>query len=329
MTKSNFSTIYPTLKKSIVAICSRVCTNPYFPDIIGTGTIIHQDGIILTCDHILKAIKKLPRRKGGPKEEKPALVYLFHLLPEQGMLTVPMEIVGYGAVGSYEPGESYYGEKIPDVGFIEVDVQNLPSLKLAKSFSLHEGALILTSGYPLGTDTLRAPGWIHQFGPTLQQGIISAILPFACSNPHAFLLDLMSRGGSSGSPVFDPENGDVIGMIYAGLVEPLRVKRRFWKNKLFNLIKIESIFKEINKIFELSYKDSTTMTLGLPCKIIDQALESFLKEVAEKNKARTLVKKKFNEMIEDKTLWGYHKPKKPTLAPCEIEKPRFYRRKDS
>jgi S1-C subfamily serine protease len=323
MSESTFSTIYPTLKESVVAICSKVSTNPYFPDIVGTGTIIHQDGIVLTCDHIIRAFKRLPRRKGAPKEECPAFVYLFHLDPK-GIMAIPMEIVGNVLIKSYDPGRVYYGEDIPDIGFIEVNFQNLPSIKLAKMVSLKEGHLIFTSGYPLGTDTLRAPGWIHQLGPTLQQGIIGAILPFVSSAPHAILLDLMLKGGSSGSPVFNPANGEMIGMIYAGINESLPLIKWVRKEKIFNLIKIKSIFKKIDKIFQLLYKSSTPMTLAIPCQIINQAFEAALKEFAEKNKIRRLVKKKLDEIVVDKNLWEYREPKKPSLEPCEIEKPRIY-----
>lgn len=60
-----FSKIYPTLKPSIVAIASRVSRNPELPDIVGTDFIARQDGIILTNDHVIKAINKLPRLKNA------------------------------------------------------------------------------------------------------------------------------------------------------------------------------------------------------------------------------------------------------------------------
>ena len=61
---------------------------------------------------------------------------------------------------------------------------------------------------------------MHQFGPFLQKGIISAILPTRCDSPHAFVINLASMGGASGSPVFLAESGHVIGLVNSGLVEP-------------------------------------------------------------------------------------------------------------
>jgi hypothetical protein len=71
----------------------------------------------------------------------------------------------------------------------------------------------------MGTDHLTAPGWLHQMSPTLQTGIISAVHPFPCRSPHGFTMNVMVQGGASGSPVFSPETGEVLGLVYAGLFD--------------------------------------------------------------------------------------------------------------
>jgi len=47
-----------------------------------------------------------------------------------------------------------------------------------------------------------------------------------CKSPHSFVINLMSLGGASGSPVFLAENGHVIGILNAGLTQqvPLYTK---------------------------------------------------------------------------------------------------------
>jgi hypothetical protein len=55
--------------------------------------------------------------------------------------------------------------------------------------------------------------------PTLQSGIISAVLPFRCEKPHGVMINLMTQGGASGSPVFAPDTGEVVGILYGGLTE--------------------------------------------------------------------------------------------------------------
>lgn len=148
-------------------------------------------------------------------DEWPVMILLFRLAAE-GMQVIPLSVVGAGLVAKYKTGKYYYGEDIPDIGFLHVDVRNLPILEISDC-NFAEGMDVAVAGFPMGTDTLKAPGWVHQFSPTLTKGIISSVLPFPCKGPHALLLDLMSQGGSSGSPVFDVNNGEIVGMIYAGL----------------------------------------------------------------------------------------------------------------
>jgi hypothetical protein len=98
-----------------------------------------------------------------------------------------------------------------------VKAKGLPRVELeGNTDKLVEGVEVGTIGYPMGTDALRAPGWVNQFGPFLQRGIIGAILPTRCKAPHSFVINLVSLGGASGSPVFLAESGHVIGVLQFG-----------------------------------------------------------------------------------------------------------------
>ncbi|GDY10674.1 hypothetical protein LBMAG52_41620 [Planctomycetia bacterium] len=130
-----------------------------------------------------------------------------------------MNVLGTFLVETFQAEGNFYGEK-PDLGFLHVDMRGLPSLKIADDLeNVTPGHKVATLGFPMGTDALRAPGYIHQLCPTLQEGIVSAVLPFPCRTPHALMLNLMSQGGASGSPIFLPNSPDVIGVLYAGLHE--------------------------------------------------------------------------------------------------------------
>jgi hypothetical protein len=78
------------------------------------------------------------------------------------------------------------------------------------------GMAIATAGFPLGSNPLLVYGNVNQLTPTLRHGIVSGVFPFDVPYAHGFTIDVMSQGGASGSPVFDPESGDVLGVIHAG-----------------------------------------------------------------------------------------------------------------
>jgi hypothetical protein len=121
----------------------------------------------------------------------------------------------------------YYGPEKPDFNIVRVKAKGLPKAELDGGIDqLVEGTEVGTIGYPMGTPALKAPGWLHQFGPFLQRGIISAILPTRCKSPHSFVINLMSMGGASGSPVFMASNGHVIGILNAGLTQPVALYTR-------------------------------------------------------------------------------------------------------
>jgi len=49
---AKLSDTYNEIRHSIVAVASRVSKNPDFPEILGTGFIVHDQGIIFTCGHV-------------------------------------------------------------------------------------------------------------------------------------------------------------------------------------------------------------------------------------------------------------------------------------
>jgi len=212
---SKLSETYKKVKPAVVAIVQRMSKDPTFPPIIGTGFIARENGIILTNNHVIDEINKLPKIE-GEEEECSALVLLFYDTGKEFLL-IPMPIYRLIDLRGMQHHEHYYGPEVPDIGAILVGFKGLPAVNIVSSGKLYEGEDIAISGFPMGTETLKAPGWLHQLSPTLQKGIISAILPTAEAEPHAIMLDIITEGGTSGSPVFRVDSGDVIGMVYAGL----------------------------------------------------------------------------------------------------------------
>ncbi len=214
---------YDTIKPSIVAFTPKFYRREQpqmeFPPIIGTGFIV-DEGLVVTNDHVINAVSKLYKPEDCPPDVWPFICLLLHNIPNRGLATIPLECLGVLKVSKFKHGENYYGPNKPDVGFVHVKMKNLPKVNLRYNLKhIKEGRDIATSGFPMGTDTLTAPGYLHQLTPTLQKGIISAVLPFPCNTPHALMVNVMVQGGASGSPVFLLETGEVIGVLYASLQE--------------------------------------------------------------------------------------------------------------
>jgi len=110
-----------------------------------------------------------------------------------------------------------------DLAVVRIDGAPLPALKLANSDSAREGQSVAFTGFPIGG----ALG----FSPVTHRGTISSITPIALPagnaqqiNPklirqlksgafNIFQLDATAYPGNSGSPVFDVDSGEVIGVI--------------------------------------------------------------------------------------------------------------------
>jgi hypothetical protein len=232
----SLSEAFKAVRPSVVAFMPSVIQRTkeehgeMFP-IIGTGVIL-DDGLIATNAHVVDALCKLPRPPNFPKDKFPFVAIIFHpvkpgdnpAILEASVAEIPLEVCGIFSVkGLITRGKGvYYGPEKPDFNIVRVRAKGLPKAELeANTDRLIEGTEVGTIGYPMGTSALRAPGWLHQFGPFLQGGIISAILPHRCRSPHSFVINVMSMGGASGSPVFLAENGHVIGILNAGLTQPV------------------------------------------------------------------------------------------------------------
>ena len=270
MAMEPFSQIYKKVKPAVVAIVAKISQNPDFPDIIGTGFIAHEDGIVVTNNHVVNAINKLPRRKGAADDDWPIRVMYLHDMPGKGMGELFLDVEGVGTLGREKPVEDHhYGPDIPDIGLIYLKARGLPHLEVEDKFESEEGDEVFISGYPLGTKTLRAPGWIHQISPVLQRGIVSAIQPFPCDKPHGLLIDAMVQGGSSGSPIFNPKNGKVTALLYGGIID--------WK-----AIPLPNNAK-------LPYQNGTSLTLAIPAYLVSDILK-LAKDLTDKRTGELMVR---------------------------------------
>ncbi len=98
----------------------------------------------------------------------------------------------------------------------------LPTLRIGESASVREGQVFAFTGFPIGA--------VLGLYPVTHQGIVSSITPIAIPAFHSgqlnpklirrlkepyrvFQLDATAYPGNSGSPLYDPASGKVVGVI--------------------------------------------------------------------------------------------------------------------
>jgi len=227
----SFQEVIKNVKPAVVGLGLLAdAQDPLSVVIQGTGFVVHPEGWIMTNRHVaelflverdgifgvrnaiaravvfVETVRRLPGDTGQP--------VLHHGIVPCPILEVAMPPI------ERDGGDLHYNMP-PDlatcrIGTASLDfLQNLPSLVLGDSSRVREGDEIAICGFPLGL-TLPQDEHVHQMTPIIQKGIVAAILPWSGeSNPHAFQLDIQINPGSSGSPVFRPDTGEVVGVVFA------------------------------------------------------------------------------------------------------------------
>lgn len=214
--------------------------DPFSLVVQGTGFVVDPSGLVMTNKHVAELLTQQRDGKIGVRNaiaravffverSEPKVLAGHKIDREYGAVTCPIVEIA-APPGDLHAKIDYADE--PDLAVCTVDIsglrraikQALPTLKLGDSSGIHEGEEVGVCGFPLG---LRLPrgAELHQLTPIAQKGIISAILPYAgIGNPHAFQLDIHVNPGSSGSPVFRADNGEVIGIVFAAPQRPINVR---------------------------------------------------------------------------------------------------------
>ncbi len=214
--------VYAKSRRSIIALASKAVlskTNPAFPEILGTAFVIDERGIAVTNRHVVRALEKLQRH---PKtKEHPAIAIALSDVQPTGvghsLEVVFPNIRRWDKLTTFTSSDKFYGEQIPDVAFVQLDVRGLPALPLVtEERSWEIGTQIATAGFPLGKDALVIYGQVNQVAPILRVGVIASVYPFPCPKPHGFTIDIMTLGGESGSPIFLQHQPAVVGLLHAG-----------------------------------------------------------------------------------------------------------------
>ncbi len=223
--RSKLPETFSRVRPSIIAFASAWAVvadgekPPLLPNIIGTGFIVDERGIAVTNRHVIEALEKLPKVPG--RVTTFAMIFT-EIKVEGNTRTIQAACVRLRRrfmATEIEINTPFYGEITTDLGIVQLGVRDVPAMRISEQEScIRAGMPVATAGFPLGSEALLVYGNINQLTPTLRHGIVSGVFPFDVPHAHGFTIDIMSQGGASGSPVFDPETGDVLGILHAGFI---------------------------------------------------------------------------------------------------------------
>ena len=206
---ASLSETVKSIKPSIVAIGTFEPTRRPPARFAGTGFAVGDGHHVVTNAHVANL------RIDAPDKE--------HLVA----------FVGTGEQVSIRRVVSRHEDQDHDVAVLEIEGPPLPTLTLGDDEHVEDGQPIAFTGYPIGA--------VLGLFPATHRGIVSTVTPIAIPvrsqrtldaemikrlrNPfRVFQLDATAYPGNSGSPLFDPGTGQVIGIVSSVFVKETKEK---------------------------------------------------------------------------------------------------------
>jgi len=249
--------------------------------ISGTGFAIDSEGFILTASHVIHELSK-EREKLKQENIQCAITAFQVIAPEK--IGHPM-ILKRGLIKkrhiSITPTLKHPLPSDYDVAICRMvgkyDLKNY--LQIKKSCKLEVFDEILCCGYPGGSmgafnfDDLQSG---LRLSPTIQSGKIASVMPIDdVVNPTGIITDIIGIGGSSGSPIVNALDNEVIGI--AQRVIPSEVLK---DDKSIGQAKIGLIFGISNFVL---------------FKIVEEILPTMKKELDENGRLKPEFKIKYSD----------------------------------
>jgi serine protease Do len=192
------------VKASVVAVGTFVRTRTPQFQFLGTGFAVDDGTLIVTNAHVVPALL-----------DPGKMEVLAVLVPTPGKPG--------NEQAQWREAKELAVDAGSDVAVLRIYGPALPALKIRGSDAVREGQEVLFTGYPIGP--------VLGLYPATHRGMIASISPIAIPqaragelDPHTirrlsagpfpiFQLDATAYPGNSGSPIYDPDNGDVLGVI--------------------------------------------------------------------------------------------------------------------
>jgi S1-C subfamily serine protease len=201
------------LRRSVVPVGTYSATdNPRF-SFRGTGFAVGDGSLVATNAHVVPELAEV--------EQIARLAVLAGAGPGEGQ----------GAGGTVRMARLLVADRTHDLALLKIEGEALPALPLAGA-AAREGQAIALMGFPIGGT--------FGFAPVTHRGIVASLtrlaLPAASAqqldtraiarlregNIDVLQLDATAYPGNSGGPVFDPDSGEVLGVLNMVLVRGSR-----------------------------------------------------------------------------------------------------------
>lgn len=188
------------IKPSVVGIGTYQQTRSPRTNILGTGFVVGDGRHVITNDHVIPEI-----------------------LDSENREFIAVVIVGpRGRENEVRRAERVAIDPARDLALLRIEGEPLPALKLGNPAEIREGQSIAFTGFPIGA--------LLGLVPATHRGTISAVTPIALPMRSAreldpamvrhlrnafdiYQLDATAYPGNSGSPLYNPATGEVIGVL--------------------------------------------------------------------------------------------------------------------
>jgi S1-C subfamily serine protease len=271
----NLTELFDATQPCIVGFISRIIRGtpqaPAFPPIFGTGYLVNNKGLVVTNRHVVDLFAQIPRHPVTGEFAVGAVMWLpGEPEPERhAWQMLIIDLNASNALGEFTSTDGWFGSTVPDIGFVQLKIRETKFLELSSDACyVKVGMPIATLGYPMGSIPLSVfGGRLNQVTPFIRQGIVSSVFPFPGGRPHGFTIDIVQQGGSSGSPILDPQNGKVVGMMSSSVLE-------------WNVAQSDGA--------SFRYSQNTNISIAEPAHIIKMALEQVEAGFPDSNRFPTL-----------------------------------------
>lgn len=207
---ADLATTIAKIKPSVVIVGTYKDTNSPRFRLRGTGFVVGNGNLVITNAHVLE--------QPGLDESGSTLVTQIRVEPDRVQMrkTTVLQL-----------------DPVHDLALLSFEGPAAPALTVGDSDAVQEGQAVAFTGFPIGG----ALG----FSPVTHRGMVSSIAAVALPAPTAlqlneksirslrgaqafkvFQLDGTAYPGNSGGPLFEPETGDVLGVVNMVFVKGTR-----------------------------------------------------------------------------------------------------------